>query len=130
MEQTYQAYETLPGTHVMIGGDFGNKGSETPDSRMILNLKVRPYEPGSFGGPQGPAMDIAVKITVPQAAWIVQEFFSGLITWPVKNIWKTFLIRMMRKRWALMTSPVAKDPMFGDNRNDWYEAMKYPEIPQ
>ncbi len=127
MEQAYQAYETLPGTHVMIGGSYGSEGYETPESRMVLNLKVRPYEPGSFGGPQGPAMDIAVAITIPQAAWIVQEFFDGLTHWPKKNIWKTFLVRMMRKRWAVMTTPVAKDPEEG--RNEWYAAMKYPEIP-
>ena len=127
MEQTYQAYETLPGTHVMIGGDFGNKGSETPNSRMTLNLKVRPCRPGG-GDPTGPEMSISVGITIPQAAWIVQEFFNGLIFWPVKNIWKTFLVRMMRKRWAFMTSPLAKDPAYGFE--PWHEAMKYPEIPQ
>lgn len=124
MEQTYQAYETLPGTHVMIGGNFGHKGTENPLSRMILNLKVRPCQPGC-GDPTGPAMDIAVAITIPQAAGIVQMFFMGLIYWPVKNIWKTFLVRMMRKRWAVMTSPLAKDP----DGSGWFEAMKYPEIP-
>jgi len=125
MEQTYQAYETLPGTHVMIGGAYGSEGYETPESRMILNLKVRPCQPGC-GDPTGPAMDIAVAITIPQAAWIVQGFFDGLTHWPKKNIWKTFLTRMMRKRWAVMTTPLAKP---GGGFNEWYEAMKYPEIP-
>lgn len=129
MEQTdlqYQAYDALPG-HVMIGGDFGNRGTETPSSRMILNLKVRPCAPG-VGDPTGPAMDIAVALTIPQVAWIVQEFFSGIIGWSSKkNIYRTFLIRMMRKRWSEMTSPAAKFPEAG---LDWVEACRYPEIPR
>ncbi|OGF69591.1 hypothetical protein A3H65_01095 [Candidatus Giovannonibacteria bacterium RIFCSPLOWO2_02_FULL_45_14] len=125
MEQTYQAYETLPGTHVMIGGAYGTRGAENPESRMILNLKVVPCRSGG-GDPTGPEMDISVGITIQQAAWIVQEFFGDLTCHPRENIWKTFLKRMMRKRWATMTTPVAKFPMEGSN---WFEAMKYPEIP-
>lgn len=122
----YQAYEALPGAFIMIGGDFGNKGHETPNSRMILNLKVRPCQPG-VGEPTGPEMDIALALTIPQVAWIVYEFFSGLIMWPKKNILRTFFIRLMKKRHNIMTSDLAKDTRCGFP--EWVEAMKYPEMP-
>jgi len=120
-EMAYQAYETLPGNFI-IGGDYGNKGTETPESRMILNLKVRQCQPGG-GNPTGPEMEISVGITIPQAAWIVLSFFRGLTFWPRKNIWRTFLIRMMKRRWAEMTSLAYKPPQFGESN-----VMVYPEI--
>lgn len=129
MEQTdlqYQAYEALPDAFIMIGGDFGNKGYETPSSRMILNLKVRPCQPG-VGDPTGPEMHIALALTIPQVAWIVYDFFSGMILWPKKNIHRTFFIRLMKKRFHVMTSELAKDPRYGFP--EWVKAMKYPEMP-
>ena len=125
MEQAYQAYETLPGTHVMFGGEFGHPGREAPDSRMILNLKVYPCRAGG-SDPTGPEMEISVGITIPQVAGIVLEFFSGLARRPAKNIYRSFLFRMMRRRWALMTTPLAKTPLPG---SDWFDRMKYSEIP-
>jgi len=49
-----------------------------------------------------------------------------------KNIFNTFLRRLLQKRWALMTSPVAKGPLMNipdfPEADDWIKAMQYTDL--
>lgn len=115
MERSYQAFQSLQGSSIVIGGDYGNRDRERPSTRMFINVTVRacpPRECPPLDGSDasGPEMDVCLGLTIPQVAFIVKMFFWEFISYPPKNIFSKFLQRLLEKRWAVMTSNVYKRP--------------------
>ena len=131
-------YDSLPESHITFGGGGGGPGWETPKALYYLNLEVV-ITPATRADSMtiGEKVRLQLGLTIPQMAEIVKRFFHETVSHygkpnPKKNIFNTFLRRLLQKRWALMTSPVAKGPLMNipdfPEADDWIKAMQYTDL--
>ena len=107
--------QTVRDANVTLG-NWGGQAGERPDTPIFINVRVRQTN-GPAGEPEEGEIDLCFALTVPQMALIVKDFFCD-ITVGRKNIFAQMLSRLLRKRWAVMTSSLAKDPndpIFGED---------------
>ena len=104
---------------IMIGGN-STTGMETPECYYNLNLTVVPVKDGP---PTGEPVDLCLTLTVPLVAQIVKAFFRDVV---LEGVCRKFFRRLLTKRWAVMTFPVAKTR---DEGGEWYDLMQYHRDP-
>jgi hypothetical protein len=109
--------QTIPDAHVSIG-NWGGHGHERIDKPMFINVRVREVK-GPNGEPvnEGEVIDFVLGLTVPQVAQIVKLFFWDIICDAERPFFRNMFLRLLRKRWAVMTDPLSKnptDPIFGE----------------
>ncbi len=123
-QSNIQCYQSLQDAHIFMG-NWGGKGRENPNTPLFINFSAVPCN-GPAGEPAGDEVDLCIALTHRQVAEIVKAFFWDIIMYPKNNVFGQFLNRLLKKRWAIMTSDVAKD---SSSDNPWYEVMHYTEIP-
>lgn len=116
--ERFSQFQSLHGARVTFGASSG-QGHETPESVHFINVTAQPMS-GPYGHAIGEPVEVSLALTVPQMAQIIMHFFWDIIT--RKGVCGQFLRRLMEKRWAVMTSPVAKSSKGG---GEWYEQMQY-----
>jgi len=109
-------FDTLPTAHVMIGKNT-SVGSEGPDSRFHLNVETTVEYTDYHGLTKGEQVYVCLSLTLPQMAGVVKDFFEpATVNYghenPRKNFFMELLDRLLRKRWAVATSPVYKSSTF------------------
>ena len=95
--------ESVQDANIQLGGGNANPGWETPDSRWALTVKAVDT--------RGEPIEIQIWFTVPQLASIVKKFFADILIREdngEKTIFAKMLQRLLRKRWAVMSSSTAK----------------------
>ena len=107
-------FQAIQDAHVTIG-NWGGAGGEGPDKPMFINVHVHQVNRPA-GEPVSDEIDFILGLTVPQMALIVKAFFWGII-WDKEKPFRKMFLRLLRKRWAVMTDGLYKntsDPIFGD----------------
>ena len=90
-------------SRIFLGSD-AVKGRETPDTRLTID--VSNYVLLSDREAEGDLQVVQLCLSVPQMAELVRQFFVEIIT--PKNMYAKLLRRLLQKRWAAMSSPLAK----------------------
>ena|SRR3989344_3701959 len=108
--------QAIQDAHVSIG-NWGGNGHETIDKPMFINVRVREVK-GPAGEPLNKdEVDFVLGLTVPQMAQIVKHFFWDIIWDKEQPFFRKMFLRLLRKRWAVMTDSLYKnpgDPIFGE----------------
>lgn len=92
-------------------------GGEVPgheSGRTLLAITVKAVADGE-------PIEVQIWLTIPQLASIVKKFFSGILFHEnsrKKTLFAKLLQRLLRKRWAVMTSPLLKQIM--DDGEPWF----------
>lgn len=114
MTNRAMVFQAIQDAHVTIG-NWGGQGGEKPDTPMFINVHVRQVN-GPAGEPVSDEIDFILGLTVPQMAQIVKHFFWDII-WDKELPFRRMFLRLLRKRWAVMTNGLYKnpsDPIFGE----------------
>ncbi len=110
-------FETILGARTLLGAGEGGLDREKPDSRYCINVNTKAYDPvtDSF------SRDIHVQlwITPTQIAEIVKQYFETMLRHAPK-VYRQNLERLLRKRWAMMTSGIYKMKLEGLDRLEPY----------
>ncbi len=110
LEQTDVYFQPIPGSNVTFGCTDG-EGHENSDSLIYVNFRRAVQADGvpmsAFDLPIGEdVVYLSIALTPEMCAQIVKNFF-----WPIaheRGLWQKMLKRLLKKRWAVMTSSFAK----------------------
>jgi len=119
--QRFYILQSLQNATLRVGGGEAQGGHENPESRLAITVMTE-LQATEYSEPKkGEEVDLQVWLTIPQVASIVADFFQEVA--PPGSIYHKFLRRLLEKRWAHMTSPIAKS---GINGKRWME--KYTQV--
>ena len=103
-----ETFESIQGARIFVGGGQ-TAGFEKPESRLAITVRAT-------DGRTGEPVEVQLWLTVPQFATIVWKFFSEVFTFGKENFFSKAMSRLMRRRYAVMTSPLARP----GNGNEWF----------
>jgi len=112
-------FETIQGASILLGGGEGAPERETPSTRFCINVEAKALVNGDFTEP----VHIQLWITPVQIAEIVKAFFLDFLR-HAPRVYKELLERILRKRWAIMTSGVYRMEIPGLSRLDPYHKIR------
>lgn len=93
-------FDATPESSLRLG-NLSGQGYEVSGTKLCINI-TRCVEAEKAGEVEV----VQLWLTVPQMAELVKLFFKETVS--PKNIYTTFLERLLRTRWNLMTAPTAK----------------------
>lgn len=102
--QRFYIFQSLQDARIQVGGGEGQGGWETPQSRLAITVMAE-----DTGTKE--QVEMQVWLTIPQIASLVVAFFEQIL--PLGGLYRGFLRRLLEKRWAHMTSPIAKAKIDG-----------------
>jgi len=94
-------FETIHDAKVLLGAGEGGPDSERVDSRYCINVGTRAYDPATDSFSRD--IHIQLWITPTQIAEIVKQYFAEMLR-HTPRVYRQLLERLLRKRWAVMTS--------------------------
>ncbi len=116
--QRFYIFQSLQDNHLKFGGGNADKGWENPESRLAITMmtNLQGTNDDQAKTRSEDETEVQVWLTIPQMASIVVAFFEPIL--PLGGIYRNFLRRLLEKRWAHMTSPMAKTKIDG---NRWMQ---------
>lgn len=118
--QRFYIFQSLQETQLLVGGGNADGGWENPESRLAITVKTHLTGTEDYQT-RKEECEVQVWLTIPQVVSIVVAFFEQIL--PLGGIYRGFLRRLLEKRWAHMTSPIAKAKIDGKR---WME--KYTQV--
>ena len=111
MERFY-IFQSLQGAKLQVGGGEAQGGWENSESRLAITVMTESHSTENYQRKKE-QVEVQVWLTIPQVAMLVVAFFKRIL--PLGGIYRSFLRRLLEKRWAHMTSPICKRKTFKDD---------------
>ena len=110
-------FETVQDARVILGGDAGGPDRETPSTRFCIDVDAKAFVREDNGFTRD--VRIQLWITPTQIAEIVKGYFSDML-YNTSRVYRELLERILRKRWAVMTSSIYRRKDLGGKRVEPY----------
>jgi hypothetical protein len=100
-------FESVRDANLTFAGSYMQGGRETAETYWAITAKVKYCQINNSEVALKDGAIVVVWLTVPQIAKICRSFFEPI----TMGVFKNFLKRLLKKRWAVMTANWNKDEL-------------------